>query len=459
MKLWEGRFEGALDEIAERFNRSIEFDSRMFKEDIQGSLAHVKMLKKIGVLTNDEWAQLDKGLNQIQNDILEGILEIDLKSEDIHSFIEEVLTKRLGEVGKKLHTGRSRNDQVAVDLKLYSKNMAKEIQDALVNLIKTIIDTSKKHTKTLMPGYTHLQNAQVVTFAHHLMAYGQMFYRDLQRLKNAIDIMDYSPLGSGALATTTYPLDRFFTAELLGFKGPTENSMDSVADRDHVAEINFIISLIMAHLSKLSEELIIWSSQEFRFVEISDAYSTGSSIMPQKKNPDMAELIRGKTGRVYGNLIAILTVIKGTPMTYNKDYQEDKEGFFDSIDTVIFSLKVMASMIETMTVNEERMSQSSKKGFLNATDLADYLVGKNMAFRDAYKIVGEIVLECQKAEITLEEMTLENYKKYSEVFEQDLYEFIDLDNCLNKRKVYGGPAPECVEIQIKNLEEIIIDLT
>lgn len=453
MKLWEGRFEGALDEIAERFNRSIEFDSRMFKEDIQGSLAHVKMLKKIGVLTNDEWAQLDKGLNQIQNDILEGILEIDLKSEDIHSFIEEVLTKRLGEVGKKLHTGRSRNDQVAVDLKLYSKNMAKEIQDALVNLIKTIIDTSKKHTKTLMPGYTHLQNAQVVTFAHHLMAYGQMFYRDLQRLKNAIDIMDYSPLGSGALATTTYPLDRFFTAELLGFKGPTENSMDSVADRDHVAEINFIISLIMAHLSKLSEELIIWSSQEFRFVEISDAYSTGSSIMPQKKNPDMAELIRGKTGRVYGNLMAILTVIKGTPMTYNKDYQEDKEGFFDSIDTVIFSLKVMASMIETMTVNEERMSQSSKKGFLNATDLADYLVGKNMAFRDAYKIVGEIVLECQKAEITLEEMTLENYKKYSEVFEQDLYEFIDLDNCLNKRKVYGGPAKESVEVQIKNLEE------
>ena len=453
MKLWEGRFEGALDEIAERFNRSIEFDSRMFKEDIQGSLAHVKMLKKIGVLTNDEWAQLDKGLNQIQNDILEGILEIDLKSEDIHSFIEEVLTKRLGEVGKKLHTGRSRNDQVAVDLKLYSKNMAKEIQDALVNLIKTIIDTSKKHTKTLMPGYTHLQNAQVVTFAHHLMAYGQMFYRDLQRLENAIDIMDYSPLGSGALATTTYPLDRFFTAELLGFKGPTENSMDSVADRDHVAEINFIISLIMAHLSKLSEELIIWSSQEFRFVEISDAYSTGSSIMPQKKNPDMAELIRGKTGRVYGNLIAILTVIKGTPMTYNKDYQEDKEGFFDSIDTVIFSLKVMASMIKTMTVNEERMSQASKKGFLNATDLADYLVGKNMAFRDAYKIVGEIVLECQKAEITLEEMTLENYKKYSEVFEQDLYEFIDLDNCLNKRKVYGGPAKESVEVQIKNLEE------
>ena len=453
MKLWEGRFEGALDEIAERFNRFIEFDSRMFKEDIQGSLAHVKMLKKIGVLTNDEWAQLDKGLNQIQNDILEGILEIDLKSEDIHSFIEEVLTKRLGEVGKKLHTGRSRNDQVAVDLKLYSKNMAKEIQYALVNLIKTIIETSKKHTKTLMPGYTHLQNAQVVTFAHHLMAYGQMFYRDLQRLKNAIDIMDYSPLGSGALATTTYPLDRFFTAELLGFKGPTENSMDSVADRDYVAEINFIISLIMAHLSKLSEELIIWSSQEFRFVEISDAYSTGSSIMPQKKNPDMAELIRGKTGRVYGNLIAILTVIKGTPMTYNKDYQEDKEGFFDSIDTVIFSLKVMASMIETMTVNEERMSQSSKKGFLNATDLADYLVGKNMAFRDAYKIVGEIVLECQKAEITLEEMTLENYKKYSEVFEQDLYEFIDLDNCLNKRKVYGGPAKESVEVQIKNLEE------
>jgi argininosuccinate lyase len=459
MKLWEGRFEGALDEIADRFNRSIEFDSRMFKEDIQGSLAHVKMLEKIGVLTNDEWAQLDKGLNQIQNDILEGILEIDLKSEDIHSFIEEVLTKRLGEVGKKLHTGRSRNDQVAVDLKLYSKNMAKEIENALMDLIKVILEISKKHTKTLMPGYTHLQNAQVVTFAHHMMAYGQMLHRDLQRLNDAVERMDYSPLGSGALATTTYPLDRFFAAELLGFKGPTENSMDSVADRDYVAEMNFVISLIMAHLSKLSEELIIWSSQEFKFVEISDAYSTGSSIMPQKKNPDMAELIRGKTGRVYGNLMAILTVIKGTPMTYNKDYQEDKEGFFDSIDTVIFSLKVMASMIETMTVNEDKMRESSKKGFLNATDLADYLVEKNMAFRDAYKIVGEIVLECQKQDKTLEDLDLKSYKKYSEVFENDLYEFIDLDNCLNKRKVYGGPAPECVEIQIKNLEEIIIDLT
>ncbi len=459
MKLWEGRFEGALDEIADRFNRSIEFDSRMFKEDIQGSIAHVKMLEKIGVLTEKEWKLLDSGLNQIRADILSGDLEIDLKSEDIHSFIEEVLTERLGEVGKKLHTGRSRNDQVAVDLKLYSKNMAKEIENALMDLIKVILEISKKHTKTLMPGYTHLQNAQVVTFAHHMMAYGQMLHRDLQRLNDAVERMDYSPLGSGALATTTYPLDRFFAAELLGFKGPTENSMDSVSDRDYVAEMNFVISLIMAHLSKLSEELIIWSSQEFKFVEISDAYSTGSSIMPQKKNPDMAELIRGKTGRVYGNLMAILTVIKGTPMTYNKDYQEDKEGFFDSIDTVIFSLKVMASMIETMTVNEDKMRESSKKGFLNATDLADYLVGKNMAFRDAYKIVGEIVLECQKQDKTLEDLDLKSYKKYSEVFENDLYEFIDLDNCLNKRKVYGGPAPECVEIQIKNLEEIIVDLT
>lgn len=459
MKLWEGRFEGALDEIADRFNRSIEFDSRMFKEDIQGSIAHVKMLEKIGVLTEKEWKLLDSGLNQIRADILSGDLEIDLKSEDIHSFIEEVLTERLGEVGKKLHTGRSRNDQVAVDLKLYSKNMAKEIENALMDLIKVILEISKKHTKTLMPGYTHLQNAQVVTFAHHMMAYGQMLHRDLQSLNDAVERMDYSPLGSGALATTTYPLDRFFAAELLGFKGPTENSMDSVSDRDYVAEMNFVISLIMAHLSKLSEELIIWSSQEFKFVEISDAYSTGSSIMPQKKNPDMAELIRGKTGRVYGNLMAILTVIKGTPMTYNKDYQEDKEGFFDSIDTVIFSLKVMASMIETMTVNEDKMRESSKKGFLNATDLADYLVGKNMAFRDAYKIVGEIVLECQKQDKTLEDLDLKSYKKYSEVFENDLYEFIDLDNCLNKRKVYGGPAPECVEIQIKNLEEIIVDLT
>lgn len=452
MKLWEGRFEGALDQVADRFNRSIEFDSRVFQEDIQGSQAHIKMLKRIGILTAEEYSRLNAELINIKEEILSGDLKINPRSEDIHSFIEDILTQRLGEVGKKLHTGRSRNDQVAVDLKLYSKKIAVEIKSDLEDLIKVLIKISKNHLHTLMPGYTHMQNAQVVTFGHHMMAYAQMFYRDLERLKDWQERMDYSPLGTCALATTTYKLDRHMTAEILGFKAPTENSMDSVADRDYVVELQFVLSLTMAHLSKLSEELIIWSSREFGFVEISDAYSTGSSIMPQKKNPDMAELIRGKTGRVYGNLMGILTVIKGTPMTYNKDYQEDKEGYFDSIDTVIFSLKVMASMIDTLTVNVDRMKEVAEKGFLNATDLADYLVSKGFAFRDAYRLVGEIVLSCQKAGKTLEEMTPEEYKTYSEKFDTDLYEFIDLENCLNKRNVYGGPAPESVAIQIKNLE-------
>lgn len=455
MKLWKGRFEQELSKMADDFNKSIKFDSKMYKEDILGSLAHVKMLNKIDVINDQEYSILKSGLEEILNDLESGKLEIDEDSEDIHSFVEEVLTKRAGDVGKKLHTGRSRNDQVALDLKLYTKNKSKEIKESLAEIVNVILEISENNLDTLMPGYTHLQNAQVTTFAHHLMAYGQKFYRDLQRLESFLEIMDYSPLGSGALATTTYPLDRFMTAKELGFKGPTENSMDSVSDRDHVAELNFIISLVMAHLSRLSEELIIWSSQEFKFVEISDLYSTGSSIMPQKKNPDMAELIRGKSGRVFGNLMGILTVIKGTPLSYNKDFQEDKEGLFDSIDTVLFSLKVMADMLNTMTINKEKMKIATKDGFLNATDLADYLVSKNMPFRDAYKIVGEIVKFSQKENLTHEDIKLEKYKEFSSEFEDDLYEFIDIENCLNKRKVYGGPSKESVKLQIDNLKSKI----
>lgn len=453
MKLWKGRFESELNELADKFNKSIGFDKVMFEEDITGSLAHVKMLNSIGVITGPEYSQLKAGLEEILADIKSGELIITDGSEDIHSFVEEVLTDRLGDVGKKLHTGRSRNDQVAVDIKLYSKKKAEELRSALINLINTLIEISKENLNTLMPGYTHMQNAQVVTLAHHLMAYAQMFYRDLTRVEDAVERMDYSPLGSGALATTTYPLDRFMTAEELGFKGPSENSMDSVSDKDFIAELCFIDALIMAHLSRLSEELIIWSSSEFKFIEISDAYSTGSSIMPQKKNPDMAELIRGKSGRAFGSLMAILTMLKGTPMTYNKDFQEDKEGFFDSLETTLFSLKVMAPMLGTMTVNVERLREAAKKGFLNATDLADYLVGKGLAFRDAYKLVGEIVLFAQKSEKSLEEISLKEYLNFHEAFSEDLYECIDLKNCLNKRKVYGGPSPEAVKIQIENLEK------
>lgn len=455
MKLWKGRFESEIDELADKFNRSIGFDKVMFEEDITGSLAHVKMLNSIGVIDDSEYFQLKGGLEKILSDIKDGSLIINENSEDIHSFVEEVLTSLLGDVGKKLHTGRSRNDQSALDMKLYAKKVAKELKLSLKELLETLIELSKEHLHTLMPGYTHLQNAQVVTLSHHLMAYAQMFYRDLSRVEDAVERMDYSPLGSGALATTTYPLDRFMTAKELGFKGPTENSMDSVSDKDFIAELCFVNSLIMAHLSRLSEELIIWSSAEFKFIEISDAYSTGSSIMPQKKNPDMAELIRGKSGRVFGSLMGILTMLKGTPLTYNKDFQEDKEGFFDSLDTTLFSLKVMAPMLATMTVKVDRMREAANRGFLNATDLADYLVGKGIPFRDAYKLVGEIVLHAENQKKTLEEISLEEYKSYSEVFDSDLYEFINLENCLNKRSVYGGPSANAVMIQIDNIEKTI----
>lgn len=458
MYLWSGHLKDNLDEFTQKFNKSIDFDSVLYEEDIKGSLAHIKMLNKIGVLTDDEYEILDKNLKSIFEEISSGKLKIDMSKEDIHSFIEEELTKRTGYLGKKLHTGRSRNDQCAVDLRLYAKKSCNLLKDALINLEENIIEIAKDNVNTVMPGFTHFQHAQITTFAHHIMSYGQMFYRDIERIIDAKDRMDFCPLGAGALCTTSYDIDRFYTAKELGFSAPTENSMDSVSDRDYVAEILFIDSLIMAHLSKLCEEIIVYSSLEFSFVTLSDSYSTGSSIMPQKKNPDMAELVRGKTGRVYGDLLALLTVLKGTPLTYNKDFQEDKEPLFDSINTVYNSLKIMAPMLKEMTVNKDRMKKSARKGFLNATDLADYLVTKGTAFRDAYGIVGKIVNYAKDKGLRLEEMKLDEYKKFSEIFKDDLYEFISLDSSLNNRNVYGGPAPSSVKVQIENLEKKICNL-
>lgn len=458
MYLWSGHLKDNLDEFTQKFNKSIDFDSVLYEEDIKGSLAHIKMLNKIGVLTDDEYEILDKNLKSIFEEISSGKLKIDMSKEDIHSFIEEELTKRTGYLGKKLHTGRSRNDQCAVDLRLYAKKSCNLLKDALINLEENIIEIAKDNVNTVMPGFTHFQHAQITTFAHHIMSYGQMFYRDIERIIDAKDRMDFCPLGAGALCTTSYDIDRFYTAKELEFSAPTENSMDSVSDRDYVAEILFIDSLIMAHLSKLCEEIIVYSSLEFSFVTLSDSYSTGSSIMPQKKNPDMAELVRGKTGRVYGDLLSLLTILKGTPLTYNKDFQEDKEPLFDSINTVYNSLKIMAPMLKEMTVNKDRMKESARKGFLNATDLADYLVTKGTAFRDAYGIVGKIVNYAKDKGLRLEEIKLDEYKKFSEIFKDDLYEFISLDSSLNNRNAYGGPAPSSVKVQIENLEKKICNL-
>lgn len=458
MYLWSGHLKDNLDEFTQKFNKSIDFDSVLYEEDIKGSLAHIKMLNKIGILTDDEYEILDKNLKSIFEEISSGKLKIDMSKEDIHSFIEEELTKRTGYLGKKLHTGRSRNDQCAVDLRLYAKKSCNLLKDALVNLEENIIEIATDNVNTVMPGFTHFQHAQITTFAHHIMSYGQMFYRDIERIIDAKDRMDFCPLGAGALCTTSYDIDRFYTAKELGFSAPTENSMDSVSDRDYVAEILFIDSLIMAHLSKLCEEIIVYSSLEFSFVTLSDSYSTGSSIMPQKKNPDMAELVRGKTGRVYGDLLSLLTILKGTPLTYNKDFQEDKEPLFDSINTVYNSLKIMAPMLKEMTVNKDRMKESARKGFLNATDLADYLVMKGTAFRDAYGIVGKIVNYAKDKGLRLEEIKLDEYKKFSEIFKDDLYEFISLDSSLNNRNAYGGPAPSSVKVQIENLEKKICNL-
>lgn len=453
MPMWEGRFSKTLDKRTNDFNSSIRFDHKMYKEDIEGSIAHAKMLAKQHIIEKDDESKIIFGLNSILKDIENGSLEFDPNAEDIHMFIEAELTKRIGQSGKKLHTARSRNDQVALDIRMYLKKQVIEIKQNLKNLIYTLLEKAKENTETIMPGYTHMQRAQPITFAHHLMAYVEMFKRDMERLTETYGRIDTCPIGSCALAGTTYNLDREFEAKELGFSKITNNSLDGVSDRDFIIELLADISIIMMYLSRISEEIILWSSWEFKFVELDDAFSTGSSIMPQKKNPDITELIRGKTGRVYGSLMGMLTVMKGTPLAYNKDMQEDKELVFDAIDTVNLSLSTIDPLIKTMTVLKENMKAAAEKGFINATDCADYLVEKGLPFRDAYKVVGNIVKYCIENNTTLEKLDLSVYKQFNPVFEQDVYQAIDLINCVNKRNIIGGPAKEQVEKQIELVEK------
>ena len=456
-QLWGGRFTKETDKLVYNFNASISFDQKFYKEDIQGSIAHVSMLGKQGILTEQEMQDIIKTLKEIQADVESGKLEITDEYEDIHSFVEANLIDRLGDTGKKLHTGRSRNDQVALDMRLYTRKEVLETKGLILNLLDTILKIMEENTETIMPGFTHLQKAQPITLAHHMGAYFEMFKRDSQRMHDIYERMNYCPLGSGALAGTTYPLDREYTAELLGFYGPTLNSMDGVSDRDYLIEYLSAISTVMMHLSRFSEEVIIWNSNEYQFVEIDDAYSTGSSIMPQKKNPDIAELVRGKTGRVYGALTSMLTTMKGIPLAYNKDMQEDKELTFDAIDTVKGCLALFNGMLATMRFNKDRMSKSARHGFTNATDAADYLVNHGVPFRDAHGIVGRIVLYCIEKGIAIDDMSLEELKAISPVFEEDIYEAISMDTCVNKRLTVGAPGKEAMEkviaINKKWLEE------
>ncbi|MHB9922148.1 argininosuccinate lyase [Clostridium botulinum] len=431
MKLWGGRFKEEESKLMEDFNSSLSFDKKLYYEDIKGSIAHVKMLANQNIIKEEEKEKILLGLEEILKEIDEGILKIEGDYEDVHSFVEINLINKIGNVGKKLHTGRSRNDQVALDMKLYAKKSTEEVIECLKELMDSLIKVGNENNY-IMPGYTHLQRAQVVTFRYHLLAYFEMFKRDKKRLENALEILNESPLGSGALAGSTYNIDREYTAKLLDFRKPVDNFLDGVSDRDYIIELISKFSIIMMHLSRLSEELILWSSSEFRFIQIGDAYSTGSSIMPQKKNPDGAELIRGKIGRVYGDLISILTVMKSLPLAYNKDMQEDKEPFFDAKDTVISCLKVMEGIISTLKVNKENLMKSVKKGFLNATEAADYLVNKGMAFRDAHKVIGEIVIYCEDKNSAIEDLSLEELKQFSDLFCEDIYEFIDYKNSINK---------------------------
>lgn len=431
MKLWGGRFSSRADEIMEQFNTSLPVDHRLYREDIAGSLAHVTMLVHSDLLTPEEGELLVNGLQSILQDIESGKLKIEGNYEDIHSFVEMHLTERIGETGKKLHTARSRNDQVAVDMRLYAKNKAAEVMDSLQMLIDSLHEKGAANN-VIMPGYTHLQRAQVVTFSHHLGAYAQMFSRDKKRIAHAIEILDENPLGCGALAGTTHDIDRTVTTSLLGFAKPVDNFLDGVSDRDYLLELMSDFSIIMMHLSRLSEELILWSSQEFKFITMSDAYSTGSSIMPQKKNPDAAELIRGKTGRVYGSLFSLLTTLKGLPLTYNKDMQEDKEQFFDALDTVMDCMEIMARMIDTLEVNADQMKAAIKAGFLNATEVADYLVSKGTPFRDAHEIVGKLIIYCEEQKKAIEDLTIEEMAKFSDHIADDIYEYIDYENILTK---------------------------
>ncbi|MBQ3545875.1 MAG: argininosuccinate lyase [Lachnospiraceae bacterium] len=455
MKLWGGRFTKETNQLVHNFNASISFDQKFYRQDIRGSIAHVTMLAKQGILTDEEKDIIINGLNGILSDIDNGSLEISSTSEDIHSFIEQTLIERVGDAGKKLHTGRSRNDQVALDMKLYTRDEITEIDSLVKDLLNTILRVMKENTETFMPGFTHLQKAQPTTVAHHFGAYFEMFKRDRQRLSDIYDRMNYCPLGSGALAGTTYPLDRELTASLLDFTGPTLNSMDSVSDRDYLIELLSALSTIMMHLSRFSEEIIIWNSNEYRFIELDDSYSTGSSIMPQKKNPDIAELVRGKTGRVYGALTSLLTTMKGIPLAYNKDMQEDKELTFDAIDTVKGCLSLFTGMIDTMKFNNEVMQSSAKNGFTNATDAADYLVNHGVPFRDAHGIVGQLVLFCIDKNISLDDMTLEEYKAISPVFEEDIYEAISLKTCVEKRVTIGAPGKEAMDKVIAINEEYL----
>ena len=451
-KMWAGRFSKEVDEKVNDFNSSISFDARMYRHDIRGSMAHAQMLGEQGIIEKHESEKIIEGLKGILADLDSGALHFDPNAEDIHMFVEQVLTERLGDTGKRLHTARSRNDQVALDIKFYLKDECDEISKLTYELIETLIATAQEHYDTVMPGYTHLQRAQPVTFAHHIMAYAQMLTRDLGRLADAKKRMDRMPLGSCALAGTTYPLNRKRTAELLGFEDITYNSLDGVSDRDCCIELASAVSILMMHLSRFSEEIVMWCSWEFKFIELDDAYSTGSSIMPQKKNPDITELIRGKTGRVYGDLMTLLSMMKNLPLAYNKDMQEDKEAIFDAIDTVKLCLSTFIPMFRTMTVLKDNMRKAAAKGFINATDCADYLVKKGMPFRDAYKITGTLVARCIELDTTLEDLDIKEYKKLTDVFDEDVYKAINLETCVMQRNVDGGPAPEAVARQIEQLK-------
>ena len=458
LKLWGGRFTKQTDKLVHNFNASISFDQKFYKQDIDGSIAHVTMLAKQQILTDEERDTIIAALKDIKNEIAEGALVISPAYEDIHSFVEAMLIERTGETGKKLHTGRSRNDQVALDMKLYTRDEIKECDALLRDLLTVILSIMEKNTSTFMPGFTHLQKAQPLTLAHHFGAYFEMFKRDRSRLADIYKRMNTCPLGAGALAGTTYPLDRACTAELLGFDGPTLNSMDSVSDRDYLIELLGALSNIMMHLSRFSEEIIVWNTNEYQFIELDDAYSTGSSIMPQKKNPDIAELVRGKTGRVYGALMSLLTTMKGLPLAYNKDMQEDKELTFDAIDTTKGCIKLFTGMIQTMKINKPAMAKSARNGFTNATDAADYLVKHGVPFRDAHGIIGQLVLYGIENNKALDDLTLEEYKMISPVFEEDIYEAISLETCVNTRNTIGAPGVEAMK-NVLALEKEYLDRT
>lgn len=455
MKLWAGRFQKQTDELVNDFNASISFDQRLYEQDITGSMAHAQMLCDCGILTAQDNEKIQQGLTELLAEIEAGKVTFTADNEDIHMNVETLLTAKIGDAGKRLHTARSRNDQVALDFRLYLREEISSVIEKLLQLEKVLCEKAKAHTQTVMPGYTHLQRAQPITFAQHLLAYASMFTRDITRLEDCRTRMNECPLGSGALAGTTYPIDRVQTASALGFAGPMKNSLDGVSDRDYALEFLSDASILMMHLSRFSEEIIAWCSWEFKFVELDDAYATGSSIMPQKKNPDVAELVRGKTGRVYGDLMGLLTVMKSLPLAYNKDMQEDKEPVFDAIDTVELCLPVFSAMIDTLTVNRANMRKAANGGFISATDCADYLAKKGMPFREAYGIVGKLVGHCVDTGHSLETLPLEEYKKVSEYFEEDVYDALSLETCVNGRKVYGGPAPEAVKVQIENIKHFI----